>query len=487
MDMKRGIINQGTVFFLVAAILAVGSGFYLGRTTAPTASADGEPGGQTQTQLVRSDPVALPENTTAFRDIVNQVMPSIVQVDVVDVVTQTGSTNPFNFFFGPREPSQGSEPREFRRQGLGSGVVVRRAGTTLYVLTNNHVVGDAEEIKVRANDGREFDATIVGTDPRRDLALVSFQTSEVVPVAQLGDSGALMAGDWVLAMGSPLGFQSSVTAGIVSAVGRDSLPGRGIAGLTDYIQTDAAINQGNSGGALVNLDGEVVGINTWIASPSGGSVGLGFAIPINNATRVIDDFIVKGRVDYGWLGITVGDVAGEAAKDLGVQVGSGALVHGVFKGSPAYDGGLRPGDYIGAINGQPVDDSSDLVRVVGGLQPGSRARFDLIRDGREETISVRLKSRGTEEEMAGLSAKLWPGFSVTDSEGSVVINAVDQGSPAARVLQPGDEIRKISGTRISGLADFYRLLDDKKEESRNGDVLFTIKREDSELIIGLMS
>jgi Do/DeqQ family serine protease len=487
--------NLGTVIFLVAAIIAVGSGFFLGRVTAPSSPPAGAAAEQAASVLARNDVALLPENATSFRDIVSRVMPSIVQIDVVDVVQQSVPSNPFNFFFGPggrpgerpRGNSPESTPREFRRQGLGSGVVVRRAGRTLYVLTNNHVVSRADEIQVRLFDGREFDAKIVGMDPQRDLALVSFQTTDKVQVAELGDSASLMPGDWVLAMGSPLGFQSTVTAGIVSAVGRDSMPGRGIAGLTDYIQTDAAINQGNSGGALVNLDGQVVGVNSWIASPSGGSVGLGFAIPVNNATRVIDDFIVKGRVDYGWLGITVGDVGREGAENLGVRPGAGALVHGVFRGSPADEGGLQPGDFVTAIDGNTIGDSGDLVRVVGGLAPGTRARFDLIRNGERATVSVRLQSRGTDEELAGLSQKLWPGFTVDDSEGAVVVSAVDQGAPAARVLQPGDEITRISGDRVSGLGDFYRLLEAKKTESRNGDVLFTIKREGSELIIGLMS
>ena len=172
----------------------------------------------------------------------------------------------------------------------------------VYVLTNNHVVQDADEIEVNLNDGRTFSGELVGGDPLRDLALVSFETQEEVPVAVLGDSSELWVGDWVLAIGNPLGFESTVTAGIVSAKGRHTQGQQ----FTDYIQTDASINRGNSGGALVNLDGEVIGINTFIASTSGGSIGLGFAIPINNARRAIDDFIDKGSVEYAWLGVNMG-------------------------------------------------------------------------------------------------------------------------------------------------------------------------------------
>src|SRR4030042_1727897 len=251
----------------------------------------------------------------AFRAVAAKVLPSVVQVDVVDVVKNSGADfpNPFEFFFGPQRQRQG-QPREFRQQGLGSGVVVRRNGEKLYVLTNDHVAGEAEQINIKLQDGRSYKAKLVGRDENKDLALVMFETRENIPVAEIGDSGSLMVGDWVLAVGSPLGFESTVTAGIVSAIGRRSV--QGAAGFTDYIQTDAAINQGNSGGALVNIYGQVVGINSWIASTSGGNIGLGFAIPINNAKRAIDDFITKGRSEYGWIGINIGGLQPQAAEGL---------------------------------------------------------------------------------------------------------------------------------------------------------------------------
>ena len=475
---RRHPLFLGALVFAGAAVLAVASGFYLGRATAPPVSV--RPAATVAAIPVRADgPTAA---LASFRDIVSDVMPAVVQIGVVDVVQQPTTRNPFEFFFGPRNsPQPAPESREFRRQGLGSGVIVRKTADKVYVLTNNHVAGDAVEIQVRLSDGRQFDGKLVGKDPRRDLALVAFETRDQVPVAKLGDSSTLAPGDWVLAMGSPLGFESTVTAGIVSAVGRESMPGSSVGGLTDYIQTDAAINQGNSGGPLVNLDGEIVGLNTWIASPSGGNVGLGFAIPINNAKRGIDDLIVKGKVEYGWLGVTVGEASRDVAASLGVQIGKGALVHGVFGDSPADKAGLKAGDYVVRIGDHAITGSGDLVRMVSGLEPGARAEFRLIRGGKELTVDVRLRSRADDEDIASLSKKLWPGFTVNEDGGKVTVTAVDQAASAAQALQPGDLIKKIGGDVVRNTADFYRLL----EEKRRGDVLFTIERNESELIIGL--
>ena len=226
-------------------------------------------------------------------------------------------SNPFDFFFrGPRGNNEEGEKREYKRPGLGSGVIVKKDSNNVYVLTNNHVAGTADEIKVKLNDGREYDAKRIGNDPRTDLALIKFESSENIPVADLGNSEHLEVGDIVLAVGNPFGFESTVTMGIVSALGRETLSGSSIAGFTDYIQTDASINPGNSGGALVNLKGEIVGINTWIASQSGGSVGVGFAIPINNAKKAIEDFISTGKVVYGWLGVSIGDADEKMFPDI---------------------------------------------------------------------------------------------------------------------------------------------------------------------------
>ena len=276
-----------------------------------------------------------------FRTVAAATLPVVVEINTVSTVTREVPTNPFSFFFG--QPGQkGPQEQQYQQRGLGSGVMVARDRDTVYVLTNNHVAGEADEIEVVLSDGRKYTGSLVGTDDLMDLALVSFQTQDDIPIAQLGDSSSLEIGDWVFAVGNPLGFQSSVTAGIVSAKERSVTPQSGISGITSYIQTDAAINQGNSGGALVNLEGQVVGINTWIASRSGGSDGIGFAIPINMAQRAITDFIERGEVAYSWLGVMTGDPSDALRTDLGAPDSGGAFVYGVYDNSPAAEGGIQP-------------------------------------------------------------------------------------------------------------------------------------------------
>jgi serine protease Do len=412
----------------------------------------------------------------SFRNVAEEVLPTVVEINTVEVVRQNipRFRSPFDFFFGPGPQM---EEREFERPGLGSGVILRHQGSSVYVLTNNHVVGDASEISVRLYDDREFEAELVGKDARTDLAMVRFSTREDVPVATLGDSDELHVGDWVLAVGNPFGFESTVTAGIVSAVGRRPQPGSPIAGFTDYIQTDASINPGNSGGALVNLSGEVVGINTWIASRSGGSVGLGFAIPSNTARRAIEDFITEGRIVYGWLGVSIED-ADQArlpgvAEDLGIRGKEGALVVNVHSSSPAARGGIRPGDFIVSVDGDAVADARELMRLVGNLEPGKRTRFRVVRRGTERVFTVRLEERGNEEEIAGAES-LWPGMvviplspdireraSIPSRIDGIVVASVLADSPADKAgLARGDVITMVDGADISDVAGFYSALND---------------------------
>ena len=262
---------------------------------------------------------------STFRSVSNNVLPAVVEIDVKEKKSvQTPSMDgwPF-FFFGLPEDQQGDKKgntREYEQSATGSGVIVRRNGKTIYVLTNNHVAGAASSITIKLNDGREFEGKLVGADSRIDVALVSFDTSDKdITIATLGDSDKVQTGDICLAMGTPLGYFQSVTQGIVSATGRS---GSGIGSISDFIQTDAAINQGNSGGPLVNIYGEIIGINTWIASNSGGSQGLGFAIPINNIKHSIDQFISKGKVSYGWIGVSLLDVSNiskDYKKELGID------------------------------------------------------------------------------------------------------------------------------------------------------------------------
>jgi serine protease Do len=449
---------------------------------------------QARTADVQAGIAQLENIQAAFREVARKALPSVVSIQTTEVITTRQPSQMFPFFFRDQLPDQ-QQQREYRQQGLGSGVIVRRDGTTFYVLTNAHVVGNATEIGITLSDGRKFEGKLVGADDRKDLALVSFTSRENIPVAALGDSGDLFVGDWVLAVGSPLGFEATVTYGIVSAIGRNTSGISGMSGFTDYIQTDAAINRGNSGGALVNIRGEVIGINSWIASTTGGNIGLGFAIPINNAKTAIDDFITKGRVEYGWLGIGITQAADAVKAELGLERRTGSFVYSVYRDSPAEAGGILPGDFIIAVNGTNVTDTNHLLRLVGNIAPGRTARFRLVRLGREMEVTVRVTARDDEQTIAQQASKLWPGFMVAKVDerlrdqlrlarnaGEVVITNVEQGSPAAIAgLTAGDIIQSVNGKTVNSVRDFYAAFSDTK----SSELLFTLYRQGNRLTIGL--
>ncbi|MEW5816651.1 MAG: Do family serine endopeptidase [Spirochaetota bacterium] len=411
----------------------------------------------------------------SFRSIAQKVLPMVVEITTVEIKTQImpdeGDLPFFPFNFGPKNEDQGPQEREFRNQGLGSGVIVKRDGKKVYIVTNNHVIGEADEINVLLHDGRKFPAKLVGKDDRKDLALIVFETEdENIPVAEIGNSDELYVGDWVLAIGNPFGFESTVTAGIVSAKGR-----RGPSdNISDFIQTDASINQGNSGGALVNIKGELVGINTWITTPTGGSIGLGFAIPINNAKKAINDFIIKGAVEYGWLGVSVGDLSSAMALDMGLEKIKGGFVYHVFLNSPAGTGGILPGDFIIKINGQPIDDSNQLVLIVGDLPPGKTAVFDLIRQAERKTVEVKIGLREDAKTITENNKNLWPGIGVfpltTDIKKEMKISEKQQGIIVREVenrtklhlagIKLGDIVTKINDSQINTIKDFYKVIND---------------------------
>ena len=405
-----------------------------------------------------------------YRAISSGVLPSVVEVHVTS--TQKVKTyDPFKdfpFFFG-RPDSNIPETKEYKQEGLGSGVIVRRNGNTVYVLTNNHVAGNADKISVKLNDSREFTCKIVGTDERMDIALLSFETEDKnISVAKLGDSDAIQQGDIVMALGSPLGYFASVTSGMVSAKGRS---GDQIGSISDFIQTDAAINQGNSGGPLVNIYGEVIGINTWIASQSGGSVGLGFSIPINNIKTAIDQFVSNGKIAYGWLGVQLNEITEEYKKELGIsEKQQGAFACQVFLGSPAMKGNLQAGDFIIRLNDTDIKDYSHLTREVGKIPAGTTVKFKVIRDGQKLELSVQIDERNNDAVHDNL--KLWPGFiasPLTDDNrkqlgveqgisGVVVTNMMEKTPAAALRLNNGDVITAVNGTKVTSIRDFYRVL-----------------------------
>ncbi len=409
----------------------------------------------------------------SFRSISENMLPAVVEVDVSETKTYKdpfgGFSSPWEYFFGsPKsEDEKKNNQKEYESKGLGSGVIVRKTGNTFYVLTNNHVAGKATKISIKLNDSREFEGKLVGADERLDIALVSFEAKDSsIPVAKLGDSDTVQPGDICLAFGAPLGYSQSVTQGIVSATGRSESH---MSAISDYIQTDAAINQGNSGGPLVNIYGEVIGINTWIASSSGGSVGLGFAIPINNIKNSIDSFIKSGKMTYGWVGVSLLEVTKEYKEELGVQAYDGAFAVEVFTNSPAFKGGIKPGDYIIELNGKKVKTVNQLVRDVGSLRVGTTATFKVVRGGKVlPPLTVKVEERAKDNEIQ--NNKMWPGFIATPLTDDVkkqlkiddkkvrgvVVSNVEEKSPAASLrLQNGDVITAVNGKPVANLAEFY--------------------------------
>ena len=442
--------------------------------------------------IIPEDALAVAEALqTTFRAVSEKMLPSVVELKTVSVRRQqlpNFQGIPWEFFFGPRDRGNGQE-REFRSQGLGSGVIVRYIDGVYYALTNHHVIDDASEITIATRDGKDYPAEVVGSDERRDLALVSFKSSDFYPLAVLGDSDSVAVGDWAIAIGNPLGqqFSFSVTMGIVSALGRTGGPGNNI---NDFIQTDAPINQGNSGGPLVNIRGEVIGINTWIASNNaGGSVGLGFAIPINNVKRIIDEFIETGTTAYGWLGVSLNDPNRETITGLGLENRRGALVAQVFLGSPADTGGIRPGDFITHVNGREVRGVQPLQMAVGDLRAGENTTFTVIRDRRQMEIRVRIEART--DQIASDNRRLWPGVAVVplndqirqrlelgnDARGLLAAQ-INSGSPADIVgLRQNDRIIAVNGHPVNDIAEFYRVL----RERTATELWFEIIRGDSTL------
>ena len=321
----------------------------------------------------------------SYHDAVKRATPSVVNIFTAKEVRRPRSPlfdDPlFRRFFGgpPGDESQ-------RAFSLGSGVIASEAG---YILTNHHVVEGAEEIEVAFPDGKKLQAKVVGNDPETDLAVLRVGT-EKLPAITFGSADALRVGDVVLAIGNPLGVGQTVTAGIVSALGRSGL---GINVFENFIQTDAAINQGNSGGALVDTRGNLVGINTAILSQTGGSIGIGFAIPVSTAKMVLEQVVRTGTVTRGWIGVELQDITPALAESLKLQGAAGALINGVLKNGPADKAGVRPGDVLLSIEDRPVTDPQGVLNLVAGLAPGASARLKLKRQGEDMELAVTIGRR----------------------------------------------------------------------------------------------
>jgi Do/DeqQ family serine protease len=443
----------------------------------------------------------------SYADVVGAAAPAVVTIRTSGRArvspTQFEGQEPddlFRRFFGEQMPRGQRMPRAPRQRALGSGVIVTTDG---YILTNNHVVDSADEIRVETNDDRTFTAKLVGTDKPSDLALVKIDASDLHPIA-LGDSEAVKVGDVVLALGNPLGVGQTVTMGIISAKGRST--GVGDGSYEDFLQTDAPINHGNSGGALVNTRGELVGINSQILSSNDGNIGIGFAIPVNMAKHVMEQLRTTGKVTRAQLGVTVQAVTAEMAESLGLKQARGAIVSSVAPGSAAEHAGVKRGDVIESFNGSPVHDTNSLRNRVAAAGPGSNAELVIVRDGSEKKMTVKLdeanperlaRGRGERDGDSGESdghaalgvsvAPLTPELreragAPRDAQGLLVRDVDPDGRAAAAGIQPGDIIQEVNRQPVKSVDDLRAAVRKSSEKptllllNRQGNDIFVTVR-----------
>ena len=426
----------------------------------------------------------------SFADLAEQLMPAVVNIATSQLMQQSDMPEMpqfpegspfkefFEEFFNQQRQRNGEEPTR-RATSLGSGFIIDAAG---YVVTNNHVIAEADEITVVLNDDTELKAEVVGRDPKTDLALLKVESEKSLPFVSFGDSDTVRVGDWVLAIGNPFGFGNTVTAGIISARSRDLKAGS----YDDFLQTDAPINRGNSGGPLFNLDGKVIGINTAIFSPSGGSVGIGFATPARLAEHVIGQLRQSGRVQRGWLGVRIQSVDEDIAEVFGLSEPTGALVASVTAGGPAEQAGIVAGDVIVSFNGKPIPTMRMLPRVVAETDVGKAVKVEIVRQGERLTFDVTLGEMPADDELAALEAgpEVAPSapqavealgmtlgdlteeakaqYGLDPGATGAVVTAVDPNSAAAAAIAEGDLIMDVQQRRIAVAADVARIVDEAK-------------------------
>jgi serine protease Do len=465
MEQKRKIKIILIALLLVGGI--IGLGYEMSTAIRPHGPSAASASALSETPMV-------PAN---FNDLAEKVRSGVVNVQVVKKVKNIGfgfrqfgnpfgEKNPFGNFFGPF--SEGNPPGGFEQRGVGSGFVMNREG---YILTNNHVVEDADQIKVKLANGKEFEGKVVGRDPKTDLALIKINTPSDLQPLTLGNSDDLKVGSWVVAVGSPFGLEQTVTAGIVSAKGRVI----GSGPYDNFIQTDASINPGNSGGPLVNMKGEVVGINTAIIASG---QGIGFAIPINMAKEIAPQLQEKGHVTRGWLGVGVQEVTPELAKSFGLKEKKGALVAEVVSGSPAEKAGIEQGDVIVEFDRKEVTESKDLPRIVASTPVGKAVPIKLSRSGKfldrqvkvgemEEKTEV-VKTHSTKKSLGitvqNVTPEIAKGLGLKKETG-VVVTRVEPGSPAADAgIQTGDVIHEVNRKQVKNVEDFVQKVEKAKDQ-----------------------
>ena len=401
------------------------------------------------------------------------VLPSVVSIKV-EGTTQMKNNMPEEFrrFFGYPD----NQSRQF--SGLGSGVIIDAEKG--YIVTNNHVIDNADKITVELNDGREYQAKLIGKDPQSDIALLKIDDAKKLTAIKLADSDKIRVGDYVIAIGNPFGIGQTVTSGIISALARSGLS---MNGFENFIQTDASINQGNSGGALVNLNGELVGINTAIIAPSGGNVGIGFAIPSNMVNNLTSQIIEYGEVKRGVLGIKGNELTSDIAKAFDLEVQKGAFVSEVMDDSAAKDAGIKSGDVIISMDGKPVDSFAELRAKIATTGAGRTVKLGLIRDGKEISVEVKLKNGNESNTEAKSLHPALDGATLINGDvkgqKGVLIDSIVKNSPASRLsLQEGDLITGVNKTRINNISDLRKIID-----SNPSAIALNIIRGDSRLYL----
>jgi serine protease Do len=455
----------------------------------------------------KSDVETLRNTGEVFADIAAKVSPAVVFVSIEQEYTQRISDyyfgDPFEQFqndeffkrfFGPQfrqhQQQQQQQPRERKeiRRGQGSGFIITSDG---YILTNNHVVKDANKITVKLSDERELTAKVIGTDPETDVAVIKVDAKNL-PVAELGDSDKLKVGQWVLAIGNPFGLSHTVTAGIVSAKGRSRI---GLAEYEDFIQTDAAINFGNSGGPLINIDGKVIGMNTAIYSQSGGYIGIGFAIPINKAKNVYKQIIAGGKVTRGYIGIYCDNVTPQMAELLGAKGRKGIVVNDIAKDSPAEKAQMHKGDIIVKKDGKEISNWDSFRNEIAELAPGVKVLLTVIRDSNDRDITVELAARKSGTDAAqpqektveklgitvqNLTPELAQQFGYKDEKTGVIVTAVEPGSPAEEAeIVAGTLIMEVNKQKVKDADNFWELI----KKSGNSILLYARQGEFSRYIV----
>lgn len=454
MFISKAKLSKALIIAFVFSLCSVPSGLHM--------NADAR-----SSKISRSSVNFLEKTGNAMAEIAEAVSPSVVNISTekTEKIVRTPSSPFFNDpffrqFFGNRFRQQA--PRERKSVSLGSGVIVSSDG---YILTNNHLIKNADKIKVLLSDKREFIGKVVGADPKTDLAVIKIE-AEGLSSIDMGNSDRLKVGELVLAIGNPYGLNQTITMGIVSAVGRANV---GIADYEDFIQTDAAINPGNSGGALVNVKGELIGINTAIFSTSGGYQGIGFSIPSNMVKVVMDSLITVGKVIRGWLGVSVQPITPELAQQFKLAESQGMLISNVVENSPAELAGLLRGDFMFEFNGKKVDEPFVLRNIVAGIKPGEEVKIKVIRDEEVKTFNViigelpddiqKVPAPVFENSLKGVSVRdltpeIYDKLSIPEKIRGVVVTNIEPGSPAETSLTPGDVILEVNRKGITSVEDY---------------------------------